>query len=623
MKGTAMLLSEVTTHYARAWSRVSPNFVVHLFFVAVSSSLLVPVAAGLGALAISFSDQSALTDQDIARFLLTPAGLIGALVVLSLAIVVTILDVAVMTAILRSGARRPGAALRAAVAFALTAVVRLILFAAHLLVRVLALVLPFVLIAGAVAYALLTEYDINFYLSTRPPAFLLAAALIGLTLMVMAILLIRQLAGWSLAMHAVLFDRRAVGAAFRWSKTETQSRRGAIFLKVVIWLAIRAALGAVLGLLGAFVIAQVARGVSESLILAASVLAAVFVLTALVNMVLTTMGNGALADLLNDEFDRALDGRAPAVSLSAPAPGGPMRLAMIALPVIAVGLAGASLFAGDALLERIGPDGDVVVIGHRGAAGSRPENTMAAVEKAIEDGADWIEIDVQEAADGTVVVVHDSDFMKAAGVDLKVWDASMEDLADIDIGSWFDPAFADQRTPRLSDVLTSAKDRARVIIELKYYGHDEDLENRVIALVEAAGMEDQIATMSLKYPAVQKMLTLRPTWRTGVLAATAIGDMAGLDGDFLAVNASQISTGLIERARAADKDVYAWTVNDALSMSRMISMGVDGLITDQPALARQVIADRKALSTQERYILALSDRLGVALGPRPSGDEVP
>jgi glycerophosphoryl diester phosphodiesterase len=191
----------------------------------------------------------------------------------------------------------------------------------------------------------------------------------------------------------------------------------------------------------------------------------------------------------------------------------------------------------------------------------------------------------------------------------------MDDIADIDIGSWFDPTYGSERAPLLRDVLTAAKDRSNVIIELKYYGHDVDLENRVIALVEEAGMEEQVATMSLHYPAVEKMLGLRPDWRTGVLAATAVGDLTGLDGDFLAVNTGLVSSGLVARAEDAGKDVYAWTVNDPLTIARMLSLGVDGLITDDPALAREMASRYAELSTPERIALALADRLDLVFDP--------
>jgi glycerophosphoryl diester phosphodiesterase len=158
------------------------------------------------------------------------------------------------------------------------------------------------------------------------------------------------------------------------------------------------------------------------------------------------------------------------------------------------------------------------------------------------------------------------------------------------------------------------------LIELKYYGHDIDLENRVVAEVEAAGMSAQIATMSLKYPAVQKMRGLRPDWRTGVLAATAVGNLSALDGDFLAVSTTRVSAALIAQANAVGKDVYVWTVNDAATMSRMISLGVHGLITDEPALAAEVLREYEALSTPERLMLRLGDFFGFVFDLTPEAE---
>jgi glycerophosphoryl diester phosphodiesterase len=213
---------------------------------------------------------------------------------------------------------------------------------------------------------------------------------------------------------------------------------------------------------------------------------------------------------------------------------------------------------------------------------------------------------VQETADGEVVVAHDSDFMKQAGIKLKVWDATLPDLAKIDIGTWFDPAYAAERPPTLRSVLLAAKGRAQVLIELKYYGHDVELEERVARIVDETGMNDQVASMSLKRAGVEKMQALRPTWPHGVLAATAIGNLAALNADFLALNTGQITLELIRRAQAQDKKVYAWTVDEPVTMVRLISMGIDGLITNDPALAREVMDTRNALSAAERLILWLT-----------------
>ena len=294
------------------------------------------------------------------------------------------------------------------------------------------------------------------------------------------------------------------------------------------------------------------------------------------------------------------------------------RIAMaLVIGLVVSGLTGASL------LSDIQTQDKFTIVAHRGAAGKAPENTLAAVQQAIEDKADWIEIDVQETADGKVVVIHDSDFMKLAGNEIKVWDATLAQMGDIDIGSWFDPSFSAERVPTLREVLETARGKAKVVIELKYYGHDQKLEQRVVDIVEAAGMIDETAIMSLKYDAVRKVRVLRPDWKIGLLSATAIGELSNLDTDFLAVATGMVSAGFVRRAHEAGKQVFVWTVNDPISMSSMMSLGVDGIITDEPDMARKVLADRAELSSVERLLIHTALLFGQPYTPRQYRDDSP
>jgi glycerophosphoryl diester phosphodiesterase len=280
--------------------------------------------------------------------------------------------------------------------------------------------------------------------------------------------------------------------------------------------------------------------------------------------------------------------------------------------LIVAGVVGlvAAVAAGVVALRTVRLDDDVEIIAHRGASKAAPENTMAAVKQAIADGADWVEIDVQETCDGEVVVFHDSDFMKLAGVNLKIWDATMADLKKVDVGTWFAPEFQDERVPTLAQVLDACRGKAGVNIELKYYGHDEQLEQRVVDIVEAHDMASEVAVMSLKADAVKKMRALRPKWTVGLLMSVSAGDLKNIDADFLAVNASFVDRAFVRAAHATDKQVAVWTVNDAPTMSSMISRGVDGLITDKPALARSVLAQRAQMSPAERLLLGVAGLLG-------------
>jgi glycerophosphoryl diester phosphodiesterase len=325
-----------------------------------------------------------------------------------------------------------------------------------------------------------------------------------------------------------------------------------------------------------------------------------------VNAFVSALSNGALARILLSEFWH-LTREQPFHATTADDPHAVRRVTLWAVLALASVCIAAGLILSDHVLNRVSSPQMVEIIAHRGAAAVRPENTMSAVLKAIEDGADWVEIDVQETADGEVIVAHDSDFMKSAGVNLKVWDATVADLAGIDIGSSFDPSYSAERTPTLRTVLLAARGKSKVMIELKYYGHNSDLEGRVARIVEETGMTEEIAVMSLKIPMVEKMRGLRPNWRTGILAARAIGDLSELETDYIAANTGQISLDLVKRTNAEGKQLYAWTVDDPVTMSRMISMGVDGLITNQPALARHVMERRNALSSAERLLLWLAD----------------
>jgi glycerophosphoryl diester phosphodiesterase len=187
----------------------------------------------------------------------------------------------------------------------------------------------------------------------------------------------------------------------------------------------------------------------------------------------------------------------------------------------------------------------------------------------------------------------------------------------VDVGSYFDPRFRDERVPTLADALDACKGVSRVDIELKDYGHYERLEERVVEIVEAAGMEDSIVTMSLSRGMVEKMKRLRPGWTSGLLTAKAIGDLSGVAADFLAVEKSMATRRFVRKAHRAGKPVYVWTVDDPARMIRLIGLGVDGLITNRPDLAREVVDRYARMNQAERLFLFVMTSLGAEPDVKP------
>lgn len=607
-------LGAVRDSWREAWRFRWPLTVAHLANRLLLAAIIAPVAAAVLRLGISYSGQTALTDQDIALLLLSPVGLVCVLLVASVLIIGTVLNVAVMTGVIHSGRESAFSALQAGLGRVVARAPAVFGFAARLLIRVLLIAVPFLMFGLLVARNYLTEFDINYYLSQRPPEFVTAVWIIGGILLVLAIVLGRALIGWAVSLHLILFQDRPSRAVFAESTALMTGQRGNLALRVLIWLMMRLAIGfAIAGLFG-FAGAAIVPRIGSDLRLAAAALLGLLLLWGLVDALATALATGALSSLLYRLF-LSVSGDAIPVEVAAPQARERRPLPVGAIPFGLAALVVVGFVAGGRLLASVRTTDEVEVIAHRGGGAARPENTMAAIRQGIEDGADWIEIDVQETVDGEVVVFHDSDFMRLAQVDRKIWDVTGAELQEIDLGSWFDPVYAGERAPTLREVLLAAKDRAKVMIELKYYGHDQNLEARVTDIVDEFDMADQAALMSLSYPAVQKVRAMRPDLRTGVLAATAVGDLAGLETDFLAVNLGLVTPHLIRSAHAAGKDVYAWTVDDPITMSRMISQGLDGLITDEPAVARRVLAYRAEFSTPERLLISLLDRFG--LKPEP------
>ena len=288
---------------------------------------------------------------------------------------------------------------------------------------------------------------------------------------------------------------------------------------------------------------------------------------------------------------------------------------LVASVVLATGLA---YF----LMRTAWTDRPVTIFAHRGASLQAPENTLAAFRRAGEMRTDYVELDVQESLDGVVVVVHDSDLMKVGGSPLKIWEATAEQLRAVDIGSRVGPQFANERVPTLAEALAACKGVSHVDIELKYYGHNERLEERVIELVEAAGMQDQIVTMSLSRDMVEKMKRLRPQWISGLLSAKALGDLSGVRADFLAVEKAMATRRFIRRAHRHGKAVYVWTLDDPARMIRMLGLGVDGLITNRPDVARELLARYARMTEAERLFLFVMTTLGAEEDVTPPPGEL-
>src|SRR5690625_1147413 len=149
---------------------------------------------------------------------------------------------------------------------------------------------------------------------------------------------------------------------------------------------------------------------------------------------------------------------------------------------------------------------DVAVASHRGDAINAPENSMSSIRSAVDKGVDAIEIDIMMTKDGAIVLNHDDDLQRTAGVPSSIKDMTYEEVAEIDIGILYDESFTGERIPTLEQVLEEVSENDTfLILDLKSYDRKEEFTDEIIHLIEKYNALDQTYVQSFNYDLLQEI----------------------------------------------------------------------------------------------------------------------
>jgi glycerophosphoryl diester phosphodiesterase len=253
-----------------------------------------------------------------------------------------------------------------------------------------------------------------------------------------------------------------------------------------------------------------------------------------------------------------------------------------------------------------------LIIAHRGASTAAPENTLAAFERALQDGADGIEFDVQLTRDQVPVVIHDATLKRTTGIDAHIAALSSSELATIDTGSWFNRRFptraraeySSEIIPTLSRVFELIAPRCRrLYVELKCDTAEVGkLVEKVVAEVRAWGLEGRVVIESFPLATVAEVKRIAPELRTAAAferrpgrpllsARTLLRHAHSCRVEELALARSLVSRHTVEASRACGLQTVVWTVDHPSWIKRAISLGLYAVITNDPAGMRAALDD--------------------------------
>jgi len=246
--------------------------------------------------------------------------------------------------------------------------------------------------------------------------------------------------------------------------------------------------------------------------------------------------------------------------------------------------------------QLLGVEGRPLVLGHRGASAEAPENTMAAFELALEQGADGFELDVWRCASGEVVVHHDADTRRTAGEAMSLTGSSLLALRQLDVGVLKSERFRGQRIPLLEEVL-EALPEAFVNVEMKSNGlPDLRLAGEVARLLERTGASARclvssfdpllLAALRFKAPDVATgyLFEARPNWWAREAISTRLLRPRAVHPPFELVTPARF-----ERWRRRGLEVNVWTVDTWEEAERLGRLGVASLITNRPAAVKAAL----------------------------------
>lgn len=249
-----------------------------------------------------------------------------------------------------------------------------------------------------------------------------------------------------------------------------------------------------------------------------------------------------------------------------------------------------------------------IIFAHRGASAYAPENTLAAFELALRQGADAIELDTKLTRDGHVVVIHDQTLERTTTQAGRVRDFSLTEIRKLDAGSHFDVAFRGEAVPTLEEVLKAVGQLTFINIEIANYATlTDDLPIKVANLVKQYNLSQRVIFSSFNPLALYRARRILPGTPIGLLAiAGSTGNWArswpGRLLRYTSIHPEQrdVTREFVESAHKRGHPVFVYTVNRAEMMQHLFEIGVDGIFTDDPVLAQKVRGEFLSIDENRR-----------------------
>jgi len=237
------------------------------------------------------------------------------------------------------------------------------------------------------------------------------------------------------------------------------------------------------------------------------------------------------------------------------------------------------------------------IIGHRGAAGYAPENTIESIHTAADMGVEWVELDVKLTKDEVPIIFHDDTLERTTNGSGMVAQTLYNDIKELDCGSWYGESFIGVHIPTLEEVIDVLIERDLGLnLEIKPCpGREKETAEVALDLLSTIWDDhDRLLISSFEHVSLESAYDIANDWHRGLLLPEEWPEnwqelAKYLQVSTINVNASSVTREQVEDVMDMEKPVLAYTVNDPQQARTLQSWGVDGFFSDTPDLIKEVI----------------------------------
>ncbi len=585
-------------------------FAFDIFCKVIIFIVYIPLTSWILTKMISFSGSSFIDHNSFAKFALTPEGIITIILWSTFAVAIYQFQLAGIIAI--SINKKAGEKVKLAhiFGFIFKRFPKILELSLRQCITYLLYISPFAIIAGLIFIWISSKYDLEYLAVNKPPIFWLgifsALALITILLFILIPIIIR----WQFSLPILLFQNYRPKQALKKSTQLAKKFFWKISLAILGWGVLSTLFFIIFTItfyqnLVFFVIRNL-KGNFLTLPTIALLIIIYFLLIAFFSFIAFTVNSLIIFHLYLEilafnkiELPIILKRNESFPKYKTPIPLKYIYILIFSLLLVSI------LFIIHSL-KQANLDYAVTITAHRANTTNAPENTLSAIQEAInQNAAQYAEIDVQQTKDEVVIILHDASLLRTTGYNKNIWEINYDELKTLDAGSWFSVEFSGERVPKLDDAIKLAKEKIKLNIELKINGHNPQLAEAVVKIIEDNDFVDDVIVSSYGYDELLKVKELNPDIKTAFMILKSVGDLGGIQTPCLSLSGEMFSDESIISLKK-NKYILVWTVDDQKDINHYIDLQVNNIISNNPVLLKQVLATKQSQTYTEKLLSKIS-----------------